>query len=79
MGVVKVAADGTDGHVVTGLGGHLEVLDVGDLALGVEDGDAGVRHARKAVQGRLAGVSGGGGDDHHVPAVARACHTHELR
>ena len=79
MGVVKVAADGTDGHVVAGLGGHLEVLDVGDLALGVEDGDAGVRHARKAIQGRLAGVSGGGGDDHHVTSVACARDAHELR
>ena len=79
LGVVEVAADGADGHVGAALGGHLEVLDVGDLAVGVEDGDAGAGHVGEALERGLAGVAARGGHDHDAAAVALAGHAHELR
>ena len=79
LGVVEVAADAGDGHVGAALAGHLQVLDVADLAVGVEDGDAGAGHVGKALEGGLAGVAGGGGHDHDVLATALARHAHQAR
>ena len=70
LAVVEVAAHRAHHDVVACLRRHLEVLDVGDLALGVEDGDAAALDAGESVQGGLAGVAGGGGDDHDLLALA---------
>ena len=70
LGVVEVAADGADLHIVTCLGGHLGLLDGGDAALGVEHDDAGTLHVVEALQRGLAGVAGGGGEDDHVAGHA---------
>ena len=78
LAVVEGAVDGADGDVAAELGDHLEALDVGDLAGGVEHGDAHAIHAREAVEGGLAGVAGGGGDDHDFLAVLAARYAHEL-
>ena len=77
LAVVKGAIDAAHGDVGAGLRGHLEMLDLGHLALGIEHRDARALHARKACERRLAGVAGGGGDDHDVPAALRACHGHQ--
>ena len=78
LAVVEGPVDGAHGHVAAKLGHHLEALDVGDLAGGVEHGDAHAIHAREAVERGLAGVSGGGGDDHDLLAVGPASNAHEL-
>ena len=69
LGVVKVAAHGADAHVVPGLGDHLQALDAGHAAVGVEDEDAGARHVPEALQGGLAGVAGGGHQDADAPLL----------
>ena len=56
---------------MTKLRGHLQVLYLGYLALGVEDRDARALDVRKTRQSGLAGVSRGRGHDHDpVPALA---------
>ena len=79
LGVVEVALDGADGDVLAALGGHLETLDVRDLAVGVEDGDAGAGDVGEALECRLAGVAARRGDDHDAAAVTFAGDAHELR
>ena len=59
LGVVKVAVDGADSHVVPLLGLHLQSLDLRHAVLGIEHQDLGPVHILKALQGRLAGVAGG--------------------
>ena len=66
LGVVKVAPHGADPDVIALLGGHLRLLHRRHAAVGIEYGDAGAGHVVEALHGRLAGVAGGGGEDHHV-------------
>ena len=53
LGVVEVAFHGGHLHVGAGLRGHLQLLDLGDLAFRVEDGDRGARGVREAGQRAL--------------------------
>ena len=64
--VVKVAPHGAHLHVAAGLGGHLCLLHGGHAAVGIEYDDPRPRHVVEALHSRLAGVAGGGGQDHHV-------------
>ena len=64
LGVVKVAPDPADRHILPFLGDHLQPLDVADLAFRIEYGDGNVLHIPKAVQGRLSRVAAGGRHDH---------------
>ena len=66
LGIVEVAPDGADLHVIAGLGGHLGLLDGGYAAVGVEHDDAGALYIVEALQCGLAGIAGGGGEDDHV-------------
>ena len=66
LGVIEVAFHGGHLHVGAGLRGHLQLLDLGDLAFRVEDGDGGARGVREAGQRGLAGVAGGGGENHDL-------------
>ena len=60
LGIVKVADDRPDIHVLPLLSHHLLLLDGGDAVLGVVDLDAGLGHIGKALHSSLAGVAGGG-------------------
>ena len=68
--VVKVALHGADAHVVAALRHHLEALDRGDAAGGIEDEDLRPRNVGKALKRRLAGVAGGGHEDADLPRLA---------
>ena len=63
LGIVEVAVDRADTHVIALLGLHLELLDLGDAAGGIEDQDLGALHVLEALQSGLAGVAGGGHQD----------------
>ena len=64
LGIVKIAADGADGHIFALLRHHLRPLHPGDAPIGIEDADFYTGHIRKACQCGLAGVAGGGSEDH---------------
>ncbi len=63
LAVIKVAAHGADLHVLPLLGHHLGLLHRRDPLIREEHQDAGALHVVKALQGGLAGVAGGGGED----------------
>ncbi len=56
LGIVKVAEDRADAHILPLLGDHLKLLDGGDAVLGVEDQDAGAVHIPEALQRPLPSV-----------------------
>ena len=60
LGVIKVADDRPDVHVLPLLGHHLPLLHGRDTVLGVVDLNTCLGHIRKAGHGRLAGITGGG-------------------
>ena len=64
--VVEVALDRAHVDVGTLLRRHLEFLHAADAALRVEDGDAGALGVGEAGERGLAGVAGGGRDDHDL-------------
>ena len=63
LGIVEVPLHGADGDIPALLGHHLGPLDLRDTALGVEYTDADSGHILEAYQSRLAGITGGGGED----------------
>ena len=65
LGIVKVAVDGADCHIVSGLGGHLQFLHRADSFLGEEDNDLGLFHVCEAVEGGFSGIAGGRHKDDH--------------
>ena len=65
LGIVKVAEDRADAHILPLLGDHLKLLDGGDTVLGVEDQDAGAVHIPEALQRPLPSVPGGSHQDAH--------------
>ena len=64
--VVEVALDRAHVHVRAGLRAHLQLLNLAHLALRVEDGDRGAGRVCESGQRGLAGVAGGGGQDHDL-------------
>ena len=68
LAVVEGPADGEIEDVGVGHRGHLQFLDRGDLAVGVEDEDVDVLLAPHPVDGGAAGVARGGAEDVHVLA-----------
>ena len=80
--IIEIALDRTHVHVGTGLRGHLQLLHLADFAFRIEHGDTSARRIGEAGEGRLAGVSGGGGDDHDLLVaiiVGRSGACHEAR
>ena len=72
LGIVKIAADGADFHIAALLRDHLGLLHGGHAAVGIKDNNSGAGYIVKALQSRLAGVSGGGSEDEHF--VRNALH-----
>ena len=60
LGVIKVADDRPDIHILSLLRHHLPLLHGRDAVLGVVDLNTRLWHIRKAGHGRLAGIAGGG-------------------
>ena len=70
LGVVKVAADGTDVDVLALLGIHLMLLHRGHAVDRIENDDLRMRNVAEALERRLAGIAGGRHEDDGVLAVA---------
>ena len=63
LAVVEIAAHGPHLHVVSGGGDHLLALDVAHAAIGEQHPDGNAVYALETLQGGLAGVAGGGGEN----------------
>ena len=68
LGIIEVSGDGADGHIVSGLSGHLEFLHITDPVPGVKDHDLSILHSGKSGQCCLAGITAGGYEDDRLPA-----------
>ena len=66
LAVVESAAHGPHLHVVSGGGDHLLALDVAHAAIGEQHPDGNAVYALETLQGGLAGVAGGGHEDHEL-------------
>ena len=66
LAVVEIAAHGPHLHVVSGGGDHLLALDVAHAAIGEQHPDGNAVYALETLQGGLAGVAGGGHEDHEL-------------
>ena len=66
LGIVKIAPDGAHRHVAPLLGDHLRPLHLAHAPIGVEHANAHPGHIPEAHQGGLAGIAGGGGENHDV-------------
>ena len=70
LGIVEIAPDSADLYIGTLLGDHLSLLHGGDAAVGVEHNDLGAGDIVEALQGCLARVTGGGGENEHfIPDI----------
>ena len=67
LAVVKIPPHRADLHIGAGLGAHLQLLDLRNAPGGVEYEDPGAGHVVEALQGGLARVAGGGGQNHGLP------------
>ena len=70
LGIVKVADDRPDVHILSLLGHHLLLLYGGHAVLGIVDLNPGLWHVGKALHGRLAGIAGGGHQNAGRPLLA---------
>ena len=61
--IVEVALDREDMRVLAGLSDHLAFLHLADAVFRIEDDDLGAGQIRKSFECRLAGVTGGRGQD----------------
>ena len=66
QGIVKIAPDGAHRHIAPLLGHHLRPLHLAHASIRVEHANAHPGYIPEAHQGSLAGVAGGGGENHDV-------------
>ena len=74
LGVVKIPLDRAHMDVAALLSIHLALLHGADPVLGIEHHDLGSSHIPEALQGSLAGITGGSHQDHGLFAAADLAH-----